>query len=272
MTEKWCPSEAELMSHADGDAPPEQLERVERHLKQCGPCARQAAELSELIADIAAPVVTRPLAVSEHVASVMSRLDAPERPRRRALVPAWGGALAAAAAVALLLGLGLGRNGQGPEEFAARGGPTESSLSRDIGVELYARESGLRSLASGSRVHAGTAFTAGLVNLGKDPAFLLLFGVDSKGAVHWIAPAFTEIGSDPESAPIAPARTERLLGSAVVFDEPAPGPLRVVAVITREPQHVSNIERLAPSELVAEALLKRFPRAEVRQFLLEVAP
>jgi hypothetical protein len=55
-----------------------------------------------------------------------------------------------------------------------------------------------------------------------------------------------------------------------VFDDLAPGPLRVVAVISSDPLHVSDVEALPPAELSAERLLKRFPRAEVRQFLLEV--
>jgi hypothetical protein len=260
------------MSYVDVDASPEQLERVEEHLKLCSVCASEVAELRELIRGVAAPVGHAELDVSEHVASVLSRLDAP-KPRARALrFPVWGGGLAAAAAIVLFFvvrGAGLGT---ASDHYAARGGPAPASLPRDIGVQLYAQEPALRSLASGSRIHAARALTAGLRNLGHERAFLLLFAVDAKKVVHWIAPAFTEVGSDPPSEAIVPTSSERLLPSAVVFDDLATGPLRVVAVITRKPEHVSSIERLEPSELDAEALLKRFPSAEVRQFLLEVVP
>ncbi|HEY3494939.1 MAG TPA: hypothetical protein VGK73_09645, partial [Polyangiaceae bacterium] len=180
--------------------------------------------------------------------------------------------LALAAAVAVLVGVRGGSSDAPAGEFAARGGPAASSLSRDVGVQLYAQEPALRALGSGSRVGSGTALTAGLRNLGSERAFLLLFAVDAKNAVHWIAPAFTEVGSDPQSESIPRAANERLLASAVVFDDLAGGPLRVVAVITREPRRVSTVESLPPGELAAEALLKRFPNAEVRQFLLEVTP
>ena len=44
-----------------------------------------------------------------------------------------------------------------------------------------------------------------------------------------------------------------------------------VAVISHAPLHVSDIEAMPASQLATEQLMRRFPRAEVRQFLLEVA-
>jgi hypothetical protein len=62
------------------------------------------------------------------------------------------------------------------------------------------------------------------------------------------------------------------LPSAVVFDDLAPGPLRIVAVIGREPMRVLQIDALAGAELETEHLMQRFPNAEIRQFQLEVTP
>jgi hypothetical protein len=139
-----------------------------------------------------------------------------------------------------------------------------------VGVRLYAQQQTLVALGAGSRITAQSALTAGLRNLASEPAYLLLFAVDAKRAVHWIAPEYTSAGSNPEAFPIAPARAERLLPSSAVFDDLALGGLRVVALISKTPLHVSDIEALPPGELSAEALRKRFSGAEVREFSLDV--
>jgi hypothetical protein len=201
---------------------------------------------------------------------VMRRLD---EPVSRSAAPRWAiwGAVLAAAAV-LLLALGVRERSREPEQWAARGAGEQSSLSRDVGLSLYWHAEPPRPLEPGGRIRRGQPLTAGLRNLGSERVYLLLFAVDAAGVVHWIAPEFTAAGSDPPAATVAPSRAEQLLPSAVVFDDLATGPLRVVAVIDRAPSRVSVIEALPPSELGTEALMKRFPHAETRQFLLEVEP
>ena len=270
MSDKRCPTPDELLAFADSELSPEQLGRIEKHLELCSACAQQVMALHELIGDVAAPISGGRLDVAEHVAGVMRRLDAPvvrSGPPRWAI---WGAVLAAAAA--LLLGLGLREHAREPEQLAARGAGEQASLSRDVGLSLYVQGEPPRPLEPGGRVRRGQPLTAGLRNLGSERVYLLLFGVDAAGAVHWIAPEFTVPGSDPPAAAVAPSQTEQLLPSAVVFDDLATGPLRVVAVIERKPSRVSAIEALPASELGTEALMKRFPHAETRPFLLEVEP
>lgn len=272
MSDKPCPSAAELSSFVDADLPPEQLGRIEKHLELCSACTKQVMALSTLIADIGAPLpLDPPLDVAAHVASVMQRLDTPVAAPRGARLLAWCGALAAAAALLLLLAKLQAPQARGPDgELMARGGPAVASLSRDVGVQLYAQQPTLVALSAGSRITTKTALTAGLRNLAREPAYLLLFAVDAERAVHWIAPEYTSTGSNPEAFPIAPTNTERLLPSSAVFDDLAPGGLRVVALLTKTPLHVSDIEALAPGELGAPALRRRFVAAEVREFLLDV--
>jgi hypothetical protein len=272
VTEKNCPSDDELLAFADADMPPEQLGRIERHLELCSSCAKRVMALHPLIEDVAAPLAGEHLDVAEHVAAVMRRLDAPVpaalRPRRAL----WLGALGAAAAVAVALAL-PGRSGDAPTgELTARGGPSAASLSRDVGLQLYVQESGLRALELGDRLPSHAALTAGLRNLGSERAHLLLFAIDARSEVHWIAPEFSAPGTDPQSVPLVPGAGEQLLPSAVAFDDLAPGALRVVAVLSKEPTRVSQVEGLPASELSAEGLMKRFPRAEIRQYALEVGP
>lgn len=274
MSDKRCPSEDELLSFVDADLSPEQLARVEKHLEVCSACAKQVMTLSSLVEDLGAPLAAEPpLDVALHVAGVMDRLDSRVTEPRWSAWLTWAGVAAAAAALLLFVKLQAPAGPQAAPggELAARGGPAEASLSRNVGVQLYSSRHGeLTALGSGSRIVQSAALTAGLRNLASERAYLLLFALDSRQAVHWIAPEYTTQGSNPEASPIAPARTERLLPSVAVFDDLAPGPLRVVAVISSEPLHVSDVEALPPAELSAERLLKRFPRAEVRQFLLEV--
>ncbi len=272
MSYRECPNEAELLSFADADLSPEQLERIERHLEDCGACAKQVAALRQLLADVAAPLPQPPLDIAEHVATVMGRLDRPVRAPRVSRWAVWGGGVAAAAALVLAVFARAEAPLTAGGEFMARGGPVTPALSRDLGIQLYSQEQVLRPLPAGSRVTPGVALTAGLRNLASKRAYLLLFAVDSHKVVHWIAPQFTEAGSNPEATPVVPSKTEQLLGTAVVFDDLAPGPLRVVALLSEAAMHVSDVEALPPDMLSAESLMKRFPAGEVRQFLLEVQP
>ncbi len=277
MSDKRCPSENELLSFVDADLSPEQLARVEKHLEVCSACAKQVMALTSLVEDLAAPLASEPpLDVALHVAGVIERLDSRVTVPRWSTWITWGGSLAVAAAALLLvmkLQAPAAPHAVGTGELAARGGPAEATLSRNIGVQLYVSQpSGLTALGSGSRISQSAALTAGLRNLANERAYLLLFALDSQQAVHWIAPEYTSPGSNPEASPIAPSQTEQLLPSTAVFDDLATGPLRVVAVISSKPLHVSDVEALPPAELSAEKLLKRFPRTEVRQFLLEVQP
>ncbi|HKY38242.1 MAG TPA: zf-HC2 domain-containing protein [Polyangiaceae bacterium] len=271
MNDKRCPSEDELLAFADADLPPEQLRRIEQHLELCSSCAKHVMALHALIADVAAPVPGAPLDVSEHLAGVMRRLDAPLESQRRLRWLPWGGAFVAAAAVALAVGLS-GTEGPSPDQLTPRGGPAMASLSRDVGLQLYAQEQRLRPLEVGDRIRPSTALTAGLRNLGGERAHLLLFAVDARHVVHWIAPEFSAVGSDPEAASVAPSTTEHLLPTAAAFEDLALGPLRVVAVISKHPTRVSQVESLTEAELDAEGLMKRFPRAEIRQYSLVVVP
>jgi len=270
VNDKQWPTEADRFRFADEDLSPEQLRRLERHLEHCSSCAKEVAALQELVGDIAAPVASGPLDVAGHVAGVMERLDTPVSSTQGSRWAVFCGAVAAAAAVALVVAT------RGPEEnapdgaFVARGARSEASLSRDVGVKLYAHEASLRPLEAGSRVRVDAALTAGVRNLGSTPVHLLLFAVDRQHSVHWIAPAFTTAGTDPEAVVVAPSPAERLLPTAAAFDDLAPGSLRVVAILSPEPVHVSNIETLPASELVEARLQERFPRADIRQVRLEV--
>lgn len=275
MTQKGCPSEQELLSFVDAVLSPEQLARIEQHVARCAGCRERVEGLRSLISALAAPLpleAGQSFDVAGHVAKVMGRLDeTPRQPLRSPRTHWMLGVSGLAAAAALLLVLLPRQPGNVEGTFRARGGVSEATLSRDVGLQLYAHEASPRALSPGSRVTTKTAFTAGLRNLAAKPAHLLLFGVDARGTVHWISPRYVDPSSDPASTLVAPSPKEVLLPNAVVFDDLAPGVLRVVALISEESGRVSQVDALTAEQLSAERLIKRFPKAEVRQVALEVS-
>jgi len=143
-------------------------------------------------------------------------------------------------------------------------------MGRDVGVQPYVVQGGLRPLVPGATIDAATPLTAGFRNLGEVPAFLLLFAVDARGVVHWISPKYVRAEDDPPSTPLPGSVGERLLDTTAVLEDVSAGPLRVVAVLTSAPAHVSDIESLANSDLTAGRVARRLRGAEVRETLVEV--
>jgi hypothetical protein len=201
---------------------------------------------SQLVRDLCAPVAS-PIATL--VARVMARLDdPPTRPRWPYL------ALAAAAVAAATLWFVVPR----ASDFAARG-TREHELTRLVGITLFALDGELRPLAAGSRVTADTAYVAAYRNAGRAPAYALVFALDAAGDLHWLYPAFTDATADPPAIALAPTPVPALLADAVVLEQPAPGPLVLVAIVTSAPLRVSDIERM-PHTLAA--LRARWPELE----------
>jgi hypothetical protein len=176
-----------------------------------------------------------------------------------------------AAAAALMLTHGFGAM-PAPGQLVARGAASEHSLARDVGVQIYEQATPLRALNVASQLPVTAALTAGLRNVAASPVYLLLFAVDSRQAVHWVAPEFTVAGENPLAVSIAPSLEERLLPGAVAFDDLAPGPLRIVTLISKEPMHVAEIEALPTADLSQAGLTKHFPRAQIRELRLEATP
>jgi len=211
---------------------------------------------SQLVRDLCAPVAS-PIAML--VARVMARLDdPPARPRWPYVALAAAAAVAAAAA----LWLAVPRT----SDFAARG-TREHELTRLAGITLFALDGELRPLAAGSRVTAGTAYVAAYRNAGRAPAYALVFALDAAGDVHWLYPAFTDAATDPTAIVLAPTPVPALLADAVVLEQPARGPLLLVAIVTAAPVHVSDIERMQHS---LAALRARWPELEAT--VVEVQP
>jgi hypothetical protein len=145
-------------------------------------------------------------------------------------------------------------------------------MGRDVRVQPYAIAHDLHALLPGDKITRETPLTAGFRNLGQVPKYLLLFTIDQKDTVRWIAPAFVADGTDPSSTALPPSAQELVLKDSVVFDDLEPGPLRIVMVLTQEPEHVSQVERLPADGLKQAGLARQFASGEVREFSVQVAP
>jgi hypothetical protein len=269
-----CPDDDDLVRWSDRALTVEHAAKVEAHLGRCSRCRERNTAFRALVVDLKAPVA-RQVDVQAHTRAVMDRLDALETstrtidwPRRAWWVASAGSVAACALGVGLYFALHVSRGGGA---FEARGGGIASTTARDVGVQPYAAQGPLRPLTSGTSVDAATPFTAGYRNLGQGPAYLLLFAIDSRREVHWISPAYARASDDPVSTMLAHTVDERVLGTTAVLEDVAPGPLRIVAVITAAPAHVSDVEAFEGRELGASQLVRRLPGADVRETVVEMS-
>jgi hypothetical protein len=265
-----CPTAEDLVRLQDGALSIEQTERLKAHVVQCSRCREREAALRALIEDVKAPVPTR-VNIHSHVLAVMARLDEPKRrpvtsEARRTW--AYAGVSAVAAGVLLSTAYVYRRPAPAAGTWQARGGEVQATLGRDVGIQTYAASGELRPLASGATIEHDTPLTAGFRNLGQAPAFLLLFAVDVHQAVHWISPPYSRPEDNPASTRLQPTVNEQMLDTTAVLEDVAPGPLRIVAVITPRPAHVSDVEALDSSNLSAARLMVQLPGAEVRETLV----
>lgn len=267
---RHCLSDEEMFSLVDGALAPGDSELLRSHSSGCSRCSNAVATMERSLAGLADEPA---LDVAAHASAVLSAIDRPTpavRPSR--FVPVAVSTLAVAAA--LVLGIGIGRRSSTEDEFAARGGASDTSVGRSVAVTLHAVDGDVtRKVTAGVSVSGGARFVASHRNSSATPAYALVFGVDSRGEIHWLYPAYESIGSDPASVPLEPTQgREASMESAVSFDDLAPGRLSLVTILTREPLSVSRIESRAKSvsNLEPNALRKAFPEAAVTSLDVQI--
>jgi hypothetical protein len=265
-----CLTEDRLLAWIDGGIAPNQKGPIARHLAGCADCRGKMSELEALLGDLAAPPS---FDESAHVASVMKRLDAGDAQGHRAArrpLPRWFARMGAAAAVlAVAAATVLVVRGRGlPErepDFVARGARQPPSLRRDVGTRIFTGARSLVALDDGATIDGASPLTASYSNVHPTPAYALVFAVDSKGTVHWLFPAYADERENPESVLLERAPRERLFPTSVVLDAPAPGPLRIVSLITEVPLHVADVDRRGALDLSPRALEGAFAGASATE-------
>ena len=264
-----CPSRLQWIRLIDEQLTRSEEAKLRRHLIDCHRCQKEHAALQTLTRDLAAPLGREP----PSTAAVLGRLTEPHAPdagarpiRARRLAGALG-ALGAVAALAAGLALWIGRTPADP--FQPRGGAAAAdTLSRQVGVKVYS-PLGQPALADGARVRADVPFTATYRSV-RARAHLLLFAVDARDQVHWLYPAYLDARSDPLSVELAQHALETPLPDSSLLEDLPPGALRLVAIISQEALHVSDIERRPPGSLTRSQLAARWPAAAITEWRLTV--
>lgn len=259
-----CLTEGQLLASIDGGIAPNERAALDGHVAGCAACRASLQELEALVGDLA---VLPEIDEEAHVKSVLARLDE-KRPqvartgRRRWHVVAPVISALAVAAGALLF---VQRGPSHPDlpAFAARGGASEHTLARDVGVRLLTGTKTLSPLTAGAHVEPDAAFSATFTNVHESPAYLLLFAVDTKGEVHWLYPAYASAQDNPGSILLGRSTTATTMDTSVILEDVAPGRLRFLSVVTAEPLHVLDIEGLHASTLTKEALVRAYPQASI---------
>jgi hypothetical protein len=258
-----CPGKAEWLDLLDGEATENRASVLRAHAAECPACARELELQRQLIADLAAPVPVAPGAL-EAILNQLPTSTPQARPRRRHVWTMAGGLVLAVAAGVLL----IPRVGSDRGSFSRRG--DKLSWLQKVGAEVFILGNSLVKLEAGAQVTSGVALVASYHNVNSTPAYLMVFGRDVQGELHWVYPGFEDAKSDPESVRLLPQQTRQALPDSVVLDHLPTGTLELVSLITREPLRVSSIESLPAVERKASNLRARFVDARITSLSLQV--
>jgi hypothetical protein len=263
-----CPLCDDWVRLLDGEATHNEETTWRAHLAGCARCRAEHDRLGRLLADVAATVDGAP--VKKAIEQVMQAV-ARGQTREEVARSRWPWVLGSTAFAAILTVLIWTYPPAG--RFQPRG-TAGAALSRRVDITLHGPPQALEPLDDGAYLTAATPLVAHWRSLERAPVYLLLFAVDARSDVHWLYPAYTDRVTDPAAVPLSHTVDERVMPESVLLEDPAQGPLRLISLVTREPLHVSAIERMAPAELRAERLQAHFPDASVTEVdvVLKVAP
>jgi hypothetical protein len=266
MTDQACPvDEVELGALLDGELTENRAHRLREHLAACAACAARLARLQALVTRLRAPVpeahghdfvdeVERRLPAGPAAAGPAAA-SARRGPARRAalLLGGLGGlGLAAAAAAALFV---RPRPRPWPQPQTVPGDLTPRGARARwfdrVSVTLTVVEGGperpsLRPLVPGARLRPGDGLAVQAQNANSWPVHLMVFGIDARNDVHWIQPLWRDPAQNPRSV-VLPPDGPSVPAQGAAPDRPAPGPFRVVSLLSRAALDVRSIEALVAS-------------------------
>jgi hypothetical protein len=119
-------------------------------------------------------------------------------------------------------------------------------------------------LLEGAELRPGDGILVRYSNPTSRDVYLAVFALDQRGSVHWIHPAYLDAATNPLSLRLAPGTTERVLPEIAEPDSPAPGALRVYALLSATPLDVKRVEARLGDKTRSVAEL--FSEAEVEEW------
>jgi len=236
-------SNEDLLFYAENELPASRMQQIESHVGHCEQCRQRLSSLQLTLGSIGQ--LAEELEGVDLLSGVKAEIARvrPITPRRFA-VRRWlvgGGAMGAVAAAAIVLVMLPGELVEKNDGFTARSAVSELSIGAWLGVTAYrVVDDSAVLLGDSMKSTESLAFT--YTNAGDAPFnFLSVVGVDAKGGLHWYYPAYTREGTDPVSIPIQPGVKAAELPDQVKH-ELAPGPMAVLALFSKEPLRVSQVE------------------------------
>ena len=258
-----CPEPTRLVALEDGEATENEAADLRRHLTSCASCRAEYEAIGALRKEIAGPVVDVDV---QRLAARVALAIQEERPRRGMRL--W---LLAAATLGIgLVALFVARPRE-EAEFAARGGSAVSGARRDVSLSLFEqRGDRLMEIAPGSQVDRSALFAMSWSTRGATTAHrAVVVAIDSGHEVHWLYPAFLGGSPMPEPIGLAARQEETPMPTSVRLEEPALGPLVVIALLDPVGSDVvAKIEGSNPSERTPDGLRLLVKAADVRSWPL----
>ncbi len=245
-----APDRWDLLTARDLSASEEEALRA--HAGTCADCTHHLAAVEALKARPALePAATRAL--------VDRVLVATERPSARPPLARLALAAALVAGVVAVGALLVPRE----SEWLARGG-SEGGWSKRVAAELRPVDAVTSPVASNASLSAQGRFAVWYRNAEtSQPLFLLAYVVDSRGELHWVAPAYVAAGREPDAKVLPVTVSESLLPQVAELGAPEPGGATLVTVVSRAPGSVLAFEgapleqRLHPETLLPGAVVWR---------------
>jgi hypothetical protein len=212
------------------------------------------------------------LGTDDFMARVLSACSAEPsaKPRRKRRLGAWAygaAALVAAAATAVIVlrtapeDAGLAALGG---HVTARGAGLQTQAATVQAFVARTRPGVAPALLEGAELGPGDGILVRYSNPTERSAYLMVFALDQRGDVHWIHPAYLNEHDSPSSLRLEPRATLRVLDEVAEPENPAPGPLRVYALLSDAPLRVKDVEaKLSAQQSPVHEL---FPQTEVEEW------
>ncbi len=238
----------DLIRLLDGELTENRARELNQHRATCPACVQRVATYAALQGRLRQPPVD--------LTGLERRLDvAAAAPRPRlSTVARWSAPAAIGAALAAALALVVQRAPRTPDDatFVARGNRVDwrdlVTVTLDVAsnVGVPARVPGApRPLVAGARLGPNDGIVVRARNGNRTlTVYLAVFGVDSRGTVHWFTPVWFDPTETPRSIALPPGESVGAPPEAVAPVAPAPGRLRVITLVTREAQDVRQVESL----------------------------
>jgi hypothetical protein len=119
-------------------------------------------------------------------------------------------------------------------------------------------------LLEGAELGAGDGILVRYSNPGTERVYLMVFALDARHEVHWLHPAYLDAASDPSSLELRQGVMGQALEEVAEPENPAPGALRVYALLSSQPLTVKAVEAaLATKQRPVHEL---FAEAEVEEW------